>query len=126
MERERRGEGNRREEEVVVVEEDEEVVVVVVVVVEGEGEGDMYLEETCLPLGLLGMILPLSFSECCCCLDEVNGVSEMAATIAKGKNFFSHCLFHTLKTVKSELYKWEGDVDQGEGKWVWFRLQIQY
>lgn len=60
----------------------EVVVVVVVVVEEGEGEGecDMYLEETCLPFGLLGIVpllLLLSFSE------EVNGSSEMAATISE-------------------------------------------
>ena len=30
---------------------------------EVEGEGDMYLEETCLDLGLLGLIPLLSFSE---------------------------------------------------------------
>lgn len=85
MECERRGDGNRREEEdvvVVVVVEEEDVVVVVV---EGEGEGDMYLEETCLPLPLLGMLPPLLLSEgiccCCCCREELNGCSEMAATI---------------------------------------------
>lgn len=52
--------------------------------VEVEGEGDKYLEETCLDLGLdglLGLVIPLSFSE------GNNGglvwfvVSEMAATI---------------------------------------------
>lgn len=40
----------------------------------------MYLEETCLPFGLLGtvpLLLLLSFSE------EVNGCSEMAATISE-------------------------------------------
>lgn len=54
--------------------------------VEGEGEGDKYLEETCLDLGLVGLLgplIPLSFSE------GNNGglvwfvVSEMAATIIK-------------------------------------------
>lgn len=51
VERESKGEGHLREDE------EEDVVVVVVVVVEVEveveEEGDMYLEETCLPLGLL-------------------------------------------------------------------------
>ena len=56
-----------------MVEKSIEVVVVVVVVEEGEGEWDMYLEETCLPFGLLGMVP----------LEEVNGSSEMAATISE-------------------------------------------
>ena len=79
-ERERSGEGNRREE----VEE-----------VEVE-EGDMYLEETCLALGLVGfgLRLPLSFSDvssgalhasCSCCACSCSccrwAACEMAATI---------------------------------------------
>ena len=69
-ERESKGDWNLLEVEVVEEEEEEEevVVVVVVVVVEVEvveGEGDMYLEETCRPLGLrgFGFAKPLSFSE---------------------------------------------------------------
>lgn len=59
MERERSGDWNLLEEE-----EEEEVVVVVVEDEVEEGEGDMYLEDTCLPFGLLGMVLPLLlFSE---------------------------------------------------------------
>lgn len=54
FERDSKGDANLLE-----LEDEEEVVVVVVVVVvevevEVEVEGDMYLEETCLPLGLLG------------------------------------------------------------------------
>jgi hypothetical protein len=56
FERDSKGDANLLE-----LEDEEEVAVVVVVVVvvvevevEVEVEGDMYLEETCLPLGLLG------------------------------------------------------------------------
>lgn len=51
FERDSKGDANLLEPE-----DEEEVVVVVVVEVEVEVEvdGDMYLEETCLPLGLLG------------------------------------------------------------------------
>lgn len=76
---ETRGDGKRREG--VGVGNDEEFEEVEG---EGEGEGDKYLEETCLDLGLVGLLgpmIPLSFSE------GNNGgldwfvVSEIAATI---------------------------------------------
>lgn len=54
MERESNGDGNRREEAVDEVVEEVEV--------EVEGEGDMYLDGTCLPLGFR-VRSPLSFSE---------------------------------------------------------------
>ena len=56
VERESKGDGHLREEDdVVEVEFDVEEEV-------EEGEGDMYLDETCLPLGFLGRT-PLFFSE---------------------------------------------------------------
>lgn len=59
-ERRTRGDGHLLEDD--DVEEEDEVLVVVV---EVEGEGDMYLEETCLDLGFLRLLTPLllSFSE---------------------------------------------------------------
>lgn len=83
MERESSGEGHLLDEE------DEEVVEVEVEV--DDGEGDIYLEETCLPLGLRRRV-PLSFSEGKSGgLDDfvvfnngsVEAASEMAATIIR-------------------------------------------